>query len=707
MASSTTLTDQDTADPPRRPRNYGRWRAATLASVYILMGLHYAHWKIAGKSLAPLELNEVMYSLELGIITAGFLLMLAAAVSVLTFGRFFCSWGCHILALEDLSAWLLAKVGIRPRPLRSRLLLLVPPAALFYMFVWPQIERMIAGRPMPTWRLLEDKEGWASFVTEDFARNLPGVGIALTTFAVCGFAIVWVLGTRSFCRYVCPYGALFALTDRVTPGRIVSRGGCTSCGTCTANCQSHVRVHEELAAFGTVIDSGCLKDLDCIAVCPNNAVGYGFTRPPLFRLGKRHKRPRPAYSFSLAEEILMILLVPAGLVVFRGLYGLLPFLLSLAMACLVAYGTVACLRLFRRPHVRFANLTLKSAGRLTGTGRAFSVLAVLAVALFAHSAFIRYHEHFGEREFLAVLEMSNVEGSRDGSAELVAAVASPLAHLEACERWGLMRQPYLDRRLATLHLVAGAPERAAPYLRRVRDQAPDDSRAVFAYSEALHRLERRDEARQVLQDFLSHTANAAGTSAERLRPARARAHELVGRFLRDEKKVDEATAAFSASLELEPKNLDVRLALAELLASKRQFDDAIDILSTAVEHDPKSAAAHYSLGVLLTGKQPDAALEHYRTAIELDPDDPEIHNNLGHLLTSAGEIEAAERHLRRAIELRADFAHPHFNLARLLFQTRRFPEAQTHLEKAAELDPAYAEMIRRMGAPAGGSPQRP
>ena len=131
---------------PHRAARYGRWRAGTLLLVYCLMGLHFAHWKIAGRTLAPLELNEVMHTFELGIVTAGFLFMTAAMLSVLIFGRFFCSWGCHILALEDLCAWLLRKIGIRPKPLRSRVLLLVPPAAMFYMFIWPQINRLLHGR---------------------------------------------------------------------------------------------------------------------------------------------------------------------------------------------------------------------------------------------------------------------------------------------------------------------------------------------------------------------------------------------------------------------------------------------------------------------------------------------------------------------------------------------------------------------------------
>ena len=103
--------------PVKQPgtSRYGNWRAATLAGVYVLMALHIAHWKINGRTRAPLELNEVMYTLELGIVTAGFLFMAVARLTTLLFGRFFCGWGCHILALEDLCAWLLKKFHIRPQ----------------------------------------------------------------------------------------------------------------------------------------------------------------------------------------------------------------------------------------------------------------------------------------------------------------------------------------------------------------------------------------------------------------------------------------------------------------------------------------------------------------------------------------------------------------------------------------------------------------
>ena len=101
-------------------RDYSRWRAGSLIAVHLLIGLHIAHWLATGQTLAPLEFNEVLHTLHLGIITAGFLFMALTIVGTLVAGRFFCSWGCHILALQDLSAWLLDKLEIRPQPIRSR-----------------------------------------------------------------------------------------------------------------------------------------------------------------------------------------------------------------------------------------------------------------------------------------------------------------------------------------------------------------------------------------------------------------------------------------------------------------------------------------------------------------------------------------------------------------------------------------------------------
>ena len=130
-----------------RAARHGRARALVLLVVHLVIAAHIAHWLLAGRTVAPLELNESMYTLERGVITVGGILMALIVLSVFVFGRFFCSWGCHVLALQDGAAWLLERVGIRPRPVRSRLAPLVGLSVAFYMFAWPQVERLWFKQP--------------------------------------------------------------------------------------------------------------------------------------------------------------------------------------------------------------------------------------------------------------------------------------------------------------------------------------------------------------------------------------------------------------------------------------------------------------------------------------------------------------------------------------------------------------------------------
>src|SRR5262249_14356032 len=188
-------------------------------------------------------------------------------------GRFFCGWGCHILALQDLCAWILTKLKIPTKPIRSRTLLWVPPLAAAYLFVWPQVRGLIASRSLPALRVISDPDGWTSFTTSNLLRSFPGLGMTLFTFAVCGFVIVYFLGSRSFCSYACPYGAIFSAAEQLSPLRIIAGPGeCSHCKLCTTSCKSSVRVIEEVQKFGAVIDVNCMKDLDCVSVCPTNAL---------------------------------------------------------------------------------------------------------------------------------------------------------------------------------------------------------------------------------------------------------------------------------------------------------------------------------------------------------------------------------------------------------------------------------------------------
>ncbi len=508
-------------EPRARTRNYGRWRAVTLSAVYLLMGLHVAHWSVKGRTLAPLELNELMYTLELGIVTAGFLFMVVVVVSSLLVGRFFCSWACHILALQDLCAWLLQRLRIRAKPLRSRTLALVPFGAMFYMFVWPQIARVARGEDLPRLHVASDQDPWASFLTDDFWRNLPGPWTAGLTFLVCGFVIVYLLGTRSFCNYVCPYGAVFALADRFAPGRIQVKGDCTSCGCCTAVCQSGVAVHEELQRFGNVVDPRCLKDLDCLAACPTGGLGFGFTKPALFSSWRKAGRSARKAHFSLGEEGLMAAVLLGGLLVFRGLYDTVPFLLSLSLGASLGYGAVVCLRLVRDVNVAVRGRSLKVGGRLTPLGRP-AVLGALLVGVFvAHSGFVRYHEVRGAQAFDELRE-ARATNRRDA---FVRALPRALHHLTTCHTWGLWHPVSLHRRLAAIYPYTATPGASEVHLDAILEADPTDHESRLRLARVLVHVGRLAEAGREL-DRIDGATSGDGEAASLRRDA-----GRVGRML--------------------------------------------------------------------------------------------------------------------------------------------------------------------------------
>lgn len=584
-----------------RPRSrYGRWRAATLILVYVAMVVHIVHWYVAGKTLAPLELNEVMYTLELGIVTAGFLFMLVAILATAVFGRFFCSWGCHILALQDLCEWILEKFRIRPKGVRSRVLLWVPVIAMLYMFAWPQLKRLWEGHAMPILHLTTDAEGWASFATEDFWRNLPGPGVIVATFLICGFVIVYVLGSRGFCNYGCPYGAIFGWADRIAPGRIRVGDDCIQCATCTAVCNSHIRVHEELNRYGTVVNPACMKDLDCVSACPQQSLHYGFGRPSLIRKVQGDKKVRRSYDFALWEEIVMAVVFVAVLLVYRGLYDFFPFLMTLGMGAIIAYLVIVQLRLLRLGSVKFNRWFLKREGRMLGRGWGFATVMTIVIALTMHSGFIRYHTHQGTRSY-------NLTTSSESGR--VVAQAGALSHLGFVQRWGLVRSNEADKMIADVYVQQEQWGPAARVLNRVLDRRSGDG----------------------------------GTLA------------TMARIQAGQGKLDEAIRYAQAVVELAPKHAQNHYHLAGFQFKAGNLLDARQHLETAIKLDPDFAEAHFELGaVLIELSELVDGISHLRRCTEIMPDHADAYYNLGVALAMTGRLLEAQQPIAIARKLNPD-----------------------------------------------------
>lgn len=461
--------------PKIKKSKAGKWRALALILVHVLIIAHVVHWKTSGETLSPLEPSESMQFSSEGIVNAGLLLFALAIASTLVVGRWFCGWGCHVLALQDFCRSLLGLVGIRPRLVNLGILWSIPWIAFAYMFLLPIVARLLDGRGFAL--------GGIHLYTTDFWKTFPSIPVALATLAVCGFAIVYFLGAKGFCNYGCPYGAIFGVTDQLAPVRIRVTDACEGCGHCTAVCSSNVKVHQEVRDWKMVVDPGCMKCLDCVSVCPKDALYVGFGTPAILATARTSEprsatatkpattasiwivralftgatflvltafngevgayvnppdwrliasltllslvvaflfrtKVRRAGDYALHEEVVLGAAFLGALFAFRGLHGQVPLLFSLGLAGLFAFASVQALRLAYASDVRIQKFALKSGGAWRKPGLVFAALGGLAFAGFLLAAREQIHlRESGRITFAHVVFNQGVAEARAGRTE--------------------------------------------------------------------------------------------------------------------------------------------------------------------------------------------------------------------------------------------------------------------------------------------------
>ena len=172
---------------------------------------------------------------------------------------------------------------------------------------------------------------------------------------------------------------------------------CNQCGHCTATCTSNVLVHAEVKQFKMVVDPGCMKCMDCISVCPNDALYFGFGKPTL--LAPKSNAIKRNYSLTWPEEVAGAAVFLGSFLAVRGVYALVPFLMALGCAAVTTFLALKTWRLFTTNELVFYRFVLKSAGKIRKVGWGFALFAAVWIGLNAHSGWIRYHEYLGDLAF--------------------------------------------------------------------------------------------------------------------------------------------------------------------------------------------------------------------------------------------------------------------------------------------------------------------
>lgn len=582
-----------------------RWRAAALITLTLLMIAHVIQWWLTGSTVSPIEPSETMYTLQRGAVNAGLVFFSLAIIATLIFGRFVCGWGCHIVALQDLCGWMLGKMGLKPRPFRSRLLVFVPLIVALYMFVWPTVIRFfVKPKNEPLFPQFTNH-----LITTDFWATFPPVLVAIPFLFICGFMTVYFLGNKGFCTYACPYGGFFAVADRVSPGKIRVTDACNQCGHCTAVCTSNVVVHAEVAKYGMVVDPGCMKCMDCVSVCPNDALYFGFGKPSIAVA----RTPQKRFSLTWPEEIFAAVVFFLSFMAVWDVYQLVPMLMALGIATVTTFLAVKILKLLRSPDSAFYSWGLKSAGSIRFAGWIFIAFSAIWIGLNAHSGYVRYHERAGAIAFES-LQVPD---------ELALAGSDPTQWLGPGDR---------------KNVEDG---------RRHFDAARNAS--LFTNKEALSKiawLEYLGGDTDKAVGLLAHAAEVQSTQG------RALSHYYRGAIENRRRRYIEALKSLDAALAESPELVLAREERGESLWQLGRKDEAVAAWNDALRYNPGLVLANYELaGAAALAGDMDAAAMYERRADQTVPNDAFFHWMLGQRLENVGMNDLANKRFARAVQI--------------------------------------------------------
>lgn len=652
-----------------RKSKMGPRRTIVLVLVHVVIAVHIAQWLLSGlgdgrrSTLSPIEPSAAMYTLELGRVNAGFVFFVLAIVATVVFGRFFCGWGCHMVAMQDACSWIMRRLGVKPKPFRSRLLTWTPLALGIYMFVWPTVRREVVaplfeGSRMPAW--LGETAAFPGFtngfVVEDFWDAFPPLYITFPFLLVCGMATVYFLGNKGFCRYGCPYGGFMRPVDRFSPGKVVVSDDCNQCGHCTATCTSNIRVHEQVRDYGKIVSPDCHKCLDCVSVCPKNALSYRLALPSILtrprddaarRRIKATRSKQHAYDLSLSEDILVAIVFLLLVMCFRQMANMIPLLFAVALAAIGAFSAWKLWRLALTPNVRLQSLQLRIKGRVTMPGVVFIALAVPYLALAGWSGMVRWNlwrASMLDSRITTPMEVVFAPGYTPGAADLSNARAA-LAHFAKAERpadggfgWGLASDQ--RTRAAWLAAVAGNLPDAQRHLELAMRLSTPTIDLARSYGQVL-----------ALQGQPMDEITGAFASLAQRHPAEgslqlAWAEAAVASGLMEQAAAAGQALAQAASADLPTVIGGTRLLL--ILGHPRDAE-ALAARGTA-EHSESSQAWANRAFLLAQLGRPGEAVEPMDRAVRLDSTNPVLMRAFAEVLFAAGRPDEARTWRSRADE---------------------------------------------------------
>lgn len=159
-------------------------------------------------------------------------------------------------------------------------------------------------------------------------------------------------------------------------------------------------------------------------------------------------------------------------------------------------------------------------------------------------------------------------------------------------------------------------------------------------------------ARMLLRQEFSPVAEEYAQKAVALDAKLPLAHFLLGEIQLFHSRIPEAVNEFQKELQLNPGYAPAYYKLADAYSRIQQFDDAEKLLQRSIWLDSTSTGPYILMGKILQKKgEPELAVRSLQRALAMDPNNPIPHHLLGQAYRDLGRAEDAERELKLAAQL--------------------------------------------------------
>lgn len=653
---------------------WARYRGWLLLIVYIVFFGHTALWHHFGwEKVGHLGFGCIFGTMRDGVVTAGTVFTLAIFLHALFFGGIFCGWMCHWGILQDLAAWIMKKLGIKPvmAHVNSRLipwfwfLILIGQVVLYWMYTGFPTSMSFKMNANPVWFMVP--------------RSI--LMIVLTTI-ISGFALVFLFGERAFCRTICVFRIWFNWFERIAPHKIRQTKECSSCeGECSSSCPMGLAVVEEVKNLGHIKNPECVKCFRCVGACPHGVLASSMQRNDFHKAGPAIV-PESSLSASidyLQVSLAVILVTVFGFNIGGNIALSLGFLIGILIARMFYNKSVSGFELAAIAILGIAIAYRIDMNDATSLAKGLGVLVVflLAAKLLKYEQGLDFIQnkarsyHLPTLVTLVAVAIALFLGGREIHASMMIHKAKA----------AIANKDYPTYISAMMSCADFVPNPAGAYFDLANAQLlqKDTDEALKNYQKSLQ-ISYTDEAAMVILQRLADAGEKTGWEKMlnyliATHPGKAAFKLIKAQNLIVEKNLEEAEKILNEILNIDPHDSEVLITLGNLRVDQNRIDEALThfeaahkanpadgsvalasfyrwtedytnsekYLVEAIGHFPLNATLHVERGVnFAIQNQLAKAMESWQKALKIDPDLEAAKVNLARAQEQlAGESEDA------------------------------------------------------------------